>query len=114
MGAFNVQFLLIVLLAGTLIYILFLKKKEKKSVLKESEEDDPRDKIFSGKVAIMDVLPAGLEIFSPEGKLIDINDRNAEIFGVTREEALKNVTVNSNPNYPPKLKEAFYKRKKSR
>lgn len=112
MGALNVQFLLIVLLTGTLIYILFLKKKEKKSVLKESEEDDPRDKIFSGKVAIMDVLPAGLEIFSPEGKLIDINDRNAEIFGVTREEALKNVTVNSNPNYPPELKEAFYKRKK--
>lgn len=112
MSVFNVQLFLIVLLIAAFIYIFFLKRKEKETVREETHKNEPLRKIYYEKVALMDILPAGLEIFSPQGNLIDFNDRNIEIFGVTREEALKNVTIDSNPNYPEELKEAFNNRKK--
>lgn len=62
---------------------------------------DRSEKLFRN---IFTNIPVGIEIYDKDGFLIDINNKDMEIFGVTREEAL-GVNVFDNPNIPKNLKE---------
>lgn len=57
---------------------------------------------------IIGALPLGIEVYSREGVLLSLNDRDCEIFGVKREQVLNSgITIEGNPNVPDKLKKAF-------
>ena len=62
---------------------------------------DRSEKLFRNVFAN---IPVGIEIYDKDGFLIDINNKDMEIFGVTREEAL-GVNIFENPNIPQNLKE---------
>ena len=54
---------------------------------------------------IYDNLPAGVELYNKEGLLIDLNNKDMEIFGVKDKETTLGVDFFSNPNVPEDIKE---------
>lgn len=50
---------------------------------------------------IFDNIPAGIEIYDADAKLIDINRKDMEIFGVERKEDIVGIDLLHNPNFPP-------------
>lgn len=50
---------------------------------------------------IFDNIPAGIEIYDAEAKLIDINRKDMEIFGVEQKEDILGIDLLHNPNFPP-------------
>lgn len=63
--------------------------------------------------SILSALPVGVEIYSlKDGRLLDLNRRDCEIFGYTREQALKDrPAILDNPNIPQDFKDAFAQHK---
>lgn len=49
--------------------------------------------------------PVGIEIYDKDGFLIDINNKDMEIFGVTTKEEVLGVNIFDNPNIPQGVKE---------
>ena len=50
-------------------------------------------------------LPAGVELYDKDGYLIDINDKELEIFGLTDKSEVLGVNLFNNPNIPQEVKE---------
>lgn len=50
-------------------------------------------------------LPAGIELYDKEGYLIDTNDKELEIFGLTDKSQALGVNLFDNPNIPEEVKE---------
>lgn len=63
---------------------------------------DRSEKLFKN---IFANIPAGVEIYSTEGILVDINNKDMEIFGVRDKAAVIGVNLFENPNIPPYLLE---------
>lgn len=53
---------------------------------------------------IFDNIQVGVELYAPDGTLVDINNKDMEIFGVTREEAL-GLNFFENPLVPLEARE---------
>lgn len=55
---------------------------------------------------IVNTLPVGVEIYSPDGQLVFVNDIEYEIFGADKETMdISKVTIQNNPNFSDRLKE---------
>lgn len=52
---------------------------------------------------ILNNVPAGIEVYNREGKLIDINVKGLEIFGVEKLSLVLGISVLDNPNLPNKV-----------
>ena len=50
-------------------------------------------------------LPVGIELYNSEGLLIDLNDKELEIFQVDRKEDMLGIDIFENPVFPEKMKE---------
>lgn len=55
-------------------------------------------------------LPAGIELYDKEGLLIDINDKEVEIFGLKNKEDLLGVSLFENPVMPEEIKAKLRKK----
>ena len=53
---------------------------------------------------VYDNLPAGLELYDKEGYLIDMNNKDVEIFGVRNKETTLGVNFFQNPNVPEDIR----------
>ena len=49
---------------------------------------------------IYDNIPVGLELYNKDGRLVDINNKDMEIFGIRRKEDILGVDFFGNPNVP--------------
>lgn len=58
---------------------------------------------------IFDNSPVGIEIYDREGALLDLNNKDLEIFGVKREDAI-GINFFANPNVPPSIKEKVHRK----
>lgn len=59
---------------------------------------------------IYDNIPVGIELYDKDGYLVDINNKDLEIFGVDRKDDVLGVSFFENPNIPPTVIESFKKR----
>lgn len=50
-------------------------------------------------------LPAGIELYDKDGYLVDINDKEREIFGLTDVNEVLGINLFNNPNIPEEVKE---------
>lgn len=98
----------VILLLSIIVWMFFHLKKTAK-FLREA-----RKLLLSKDMknqTIIESLPVGVEVYSPEGILTAINSRDCEIFGVTKESVLDgSISIEENPNLPPKVIEAFRRR----
>lgn len=102
-------YLVLILIATTLIIVL--KTRVNKKRLKKELTKKKFEKLYNETDTILSILPVGVEIYSPEGVLVDFNERECEIFGINREDTINKVTISENPNLPNELKNAFKERK---
>ena len=70
---------------------------------KASDLSDEQKKTFS-------ILPIGICTLSTEGILIDINNKCLELIGISEKEFLLRLPIDSSPNFPEKVKDAFRNR----
>lgn len=56
-------------------------------------------------------LPVGIELYDKEGYLVDINDKELEIFGLKEKKDALGVNLFENPVIPPELKETIKEKK---
>lgn len=63
---------------------------------------DRSEKLFKN---IFANIPAGVEIYDTEGTLVDINNKDMEIFGVRDKADVLGINLFRNPNIPPQLAE---------
>lgn len=75
--------------------------RERAETLRTHRALDRSEKLFRN---IFTNIPVGVEIYDKDGFLIDINNKDMEIFGVTKEQAL-GVNIFDNPNIPLETKE---------
>lgn len=54
-------------------------------------------------------LPVGIELYSKDGTLIDLNDKELEIFHIARKEDLLGINIFENPIFPEEMKEKLRK-----
>lgn len=54
-------------------------------------------------------LPVGIELYNMDGKLIDLNDKELEIFHLKRKEDLSGINIFENPVFPREMKEKLRK-----
>lgn len=102
--------LLIILLILLVIWITFRFRKTNKA-LRHALDILQRQIIKSE--TIIEALPVGVEVYSPEGKLISLNSRDCEIFGVAKPDVLKgNISIDDNPNLPDSVKQGFARKEK--
>ncbi|MEG2217954.1 MAG: response regulator [Muribaculaceae bacterium] len=98
----------IVLLLIAIVLIIVLKIHVNQEILKNEVSEKKFEKLYNQKATILSILPVGIEIYSPEGVLIDFNDRECEIFGIQREDAIGKVSIDGNPNLDDEFKRAFH------
>ena len=70
-------------------------------VFKVHQELDQREKFLRNT---FDNLPVGIEQYDKEGRLIYLNKKDMQMFGVISEEDTLNVTIFNNPNIPDEIK----------
>lgn len=63
---------------------------------------DHSEKLFRN---IFANIPVGVEIYDKKGDLVDLNNKDMEIFGVNDKEAVLGVNIFANPNIPPQITE---------
>lgn len=59
---------------------------------------------------LYNILPVGLELYNKEGKLIDVNDKDLEMFHVARREDIFGINLFDNPIFPSEMKEKLLKK----
>lgn len=72
------------------------------------------EQLYSQNETILQSLPVGVEMYSHDGRLQYLNDRDCEIFGVNRKDVLSgaDININNNPNLPQEIKDAVREKKK--
>lgn len=55
-------------------------------------------------------IPVGIELYDKDGYLVDLNDRNLEIFGVAKREDVLGINIFENHLIPEKMREKMRKR----
>ena len=90
---------------SSLANIISIYIELRKSELQAKEDRlalDHREKILRN---IYKNLPAGIELYDKDGYLIDINDKELEIFGLTDKNEVLGINLFDNPNIPQEIKE---------
>lgn len=93
-------------LANILSICIELRKSEIRA------KEDRRELDHSEKVLrnIYKNLPAGIELYDKDGYLIDINDKECEIFGLSDKKEVLGICLFDNPNIPPSVKDKLRSR----
>lgn len=66
--------------------------------------------LYNQNMTILNSLPVGVEIYTPEGMLTYLTDIDCRIFGVNRDEILAlQLSIDDNPNLPDEVKDAVHK-----
>lgn len=89
---------------SSLANIISIYIELRKSELQAKEDRlalDHREKILRN---IYKNLPAGIELYDKDGYLIDINDKELEIFGLTDKNEVLGINLFDNPNIPQEIK----------
>ncbi|MDD6209444.1 MAG: response regulator [Bacteroidales bacterium] len=68
---------------------------------------EKKDKMLS---SLFTHLPIGVELYDKDGKLIDINEKEFEIFGIDKDKMPYGIDLFSNPNVPDEIKEKIKNR----
>ena len=102
---------IIILLLLTALIILGIRFYHVSKTLKRTDDLLQRQDIQSE--TIIEFLPVGIEIYSKTGILLNINNRDCEIFGVNKKDILNgNINIQDNPNLPDTVKQAFNRKEK--
>lgn len=96
------------IIGGLLLVILWLLARTRKITKALHDSNEMLQHQDAKRKTIIEALPVGVEVYSPEGLIISLNNRDCEIFGVDRGAVLKgNITISENPNLPDNVKQAF-------
>lgn len=94
---------------ANIISICLELRKAKDEAIRERNETviahkalDRSEKLFKN---IFVNIPAGVEIYDKDGLMLNINNRDLEIFGVEDRQAVLGVNLFANPNIPTEIKE---------
>ena len=63
---------------------------------------DRSEKLFKN---IFANIPAGVEIYDKDGYLLDLNNKNLEIFGIANKEDVIGINFFENPNVPQTIRD---------
>lgn len=66
--------------------------------------------LYNQNMTILNSLPVGVEIYTPDGMLTYLTETDCRIFGVNQNEVLAlQLNIDDNPNLPDEVKEAVHK-----
>lgn len=79
-------------------------------ITERTEFQQKYETLYNQNMTILNSLPVGVEIYSPDGKLTFLTEADCRIFGVDQQEVLAmNLNIDDNPNLPREVKEAVHK-----
>ncbi|WP_300700889.1 ATP-binding protein [Bacteroides sp.] len=79
-------------------------------ITERTEYQQKYETLYNQNMTILNSLPVGVEIYSPDGKLNFLTEADCRIFGVDQQEVLAmNLSIDDNPNLPLEVKEAVHK-----
>ena len=87
---------------ANIITICIELRKTKDEAIREREALDRSEKLFRN---IFANIPAGVEIYDTNGTLVDLNNKDMEIFGVRDKADAIGINLFENPNLSPQLVE---------
>ena len=85
---------------ANIISICVELRKAKDEAIHERQALDRSEKLFRN---IFSNIPAGVEIYDTNGILVDINNKNMEIFGIRDKADVIGINLFENPNLSPQL-----------
>ena len=85
---------------ANIISICVELRKAKDEAIHERQALDRSEKLFRN---IFTNIPAGVEIYDTDGILVDINNKNMEIFGIRDKADVIGINLFENPNLSPQL-----------
>ena len=85
---------------ANIISICVELRKAKDEAIHERQALDRSEKLFRN---IFTNIPAGVEIYDTNGILVDINNKNMEIFGIRDKADVIGINLFENPNLSPQL-----------
>ena len=85
---------------ANIISICVELRKAKDEAIHERQALDRSEKLFRN---IITNIPAGVEIYDTNGILVDINNKNMEIFGIRDKADVIGINLFENPNLSPQL-----------
>ena len=85
---------------ANIISICVELRKAKDEAIHERQALDRSEKLFRN---IFTNIPAGVEIYDTNGVLVDINNKNMEIFGIRDKADVIGINLFENPNLSPQL-----------
>ena len=85
---------------ANIISICVELRKAKDEAIHERQALDRSEKLFRN---IFTNIPAGVEIYDTNGNLVDINNKNMEIFGIRDKADVIGINLFENPNLSPQL-----------
>ncbi|WP_302287035.1 sensor histidine kinase [Bacteroides clarus] len=85
---------------ANIISICVELRKAKDEAIHERQALDRSEKLFRN---IFTNIPAGVEIYDTNGILVDINNKNMEIFGIRNKADVIGINLFENPNLSPQL-----------
>ena len=87
-------------LANIISICVELRKAKDEAIIHERQALDRSEKLFRN---IFTNIPAGVEIYDTNGILVDINNKNMEIFGIRDKADVIGINLFENPNLSPQL-----------
>lgn len=99
----NIDYQWFISLANIISICIELHKSEQKAVESRQALEYSEEMLRN----IYKNLPVGIELYNKDGYLVDLNDKDMEMFGVTHKESVLGVNLFNNPNMPPELAPKF-------
>ena len=87
-------------LVDNIISICVELRKTQDEAIRERQALDRSEKLFRN---IFANIPAGVEIYDTDGFLVDVNNKNIEIFGIRDKADVIGINLFENPNLSPQL-----------
>lgn len=79
-------------------------------ITERMEYQQKYETLYNQNMTILNSLPVGVEIYTPDGMLTFLTETDCRIFGVNQQEVLgMNLSIDDNPNLPAEVKEAVHK-----
>ena len=92
---------------ANIISICVELRKTQDEAIRERQALDRSEKLFRN---IFANIPAGVEIYDTDGFLVDVNNKNIEIFGIRDKADVIGINLFENPNLSPQLIEQIHDR----
>lgn len=79
-------------------------------ITKSIQYQQKYETLYNQNMTILNSLPVGVEIYTPDGMLTFLTESDCRIFGVNKEEILAlQLNIDDNPNLPDEVKDAVHK-----